>query len=160
MRRSVKIDIFDRRILAELQRDARIAMPALAERTGLSAPACYRRVRRLREIGVIEREVAIVSPRTLGWPLSMIVLVVLDREDARTAEAIRRRLEGEGQVVEAWQITGEYDFAVRIIARDMEDYDELTHRIFVQDEKVRSFKTLVVFRHTKAAGVIPSADEG
>jgi Lrp/AsnC family transcriptional regulator, leucine-responsive regulatory protein len=159
MRRSVKLDAVDRRIVSELQRDARLAMPILAERAGVSAPACYRRVRRLRETGVIEREIAVVAPRTLGWPLSMIVLVTLDREDSRTADRIRRKLEVESAVIEAWQITGEYDFAVRIIARDMEDYDALTHRIFVQDENVRSFKTLVVFRQTKAAAAIPSAED-
>ena len=158
MRNSVKLDQVDHRILAEMQRDARTPMPVLAERAGVSAPACYRRVRRLRETGVIEREVAIVAPRTLGWPLSMMVLVVLEREASRTADEMRRKLQGEEAVIEAWQITGEYDFAVRIIARDMEDYDELTQRIFVRDENVRSFKTLVIFRQTKATGIVPAAD--
>ncbi len=156
MQHSVQLDTIDGRILEEMQRDARLPMPTLAERVGVSAPACYRRVRRLRETGVILREVAVVSPRVLGWALSMIVLVVLEREGARTAEEIRRKLEREDAVIEGWQITGEYDFAVRIIAHDMEEYDELTQRLFVEDESVRSFKTLVVFRQTKARGFVPA----
>jgi Lrp/AsnC family transcriptional regulator, leucine-responsive regulatory protein len=159
MRRSAKLDAVDRRILAMLQADARTAMSELAAQAGVSAPACYRRVRRLRETGVIARDVAVVAPRTLGWALSMIVLVTLEREAARTAHDIIRRLEAEPTVVEAWLITGEYDFAVRMIARDMEEYDELTHRLFVQDEHVRSFKTLVVVRQAKTAGIIPAAED-
>jgi Lrp/AsnC family transcriptional regulator, leucine-responsive regulatory protein len=61
-------------------------MPILAERVGLSAPACYRRVRHLREV-------AVVAPRTLGWPLSMIVLVTLEREGTRTIDEPMGKLE-------------------------------------------------------------------
>ena len=157
MTKILKLDTVDHRILEELQRDARLPMPMLAERAGLSSPACYRRVRRLRETGAIEREAAVVAPRTLGWPLLMIVLVILERETARTMDEIRAKLDREEAVLEAWHITGEYDLAVRIIARDMEDYEDLAHRIFVTDEHVRSFKTLVVLRQAKSAAIIPAA---
>lgn len=80
----------DRRILETLQLDTHVPVTLLADRVGLSIPACYRRIRRLREIGVIVREVAIVSPKTLGWPLSMIVLITLEKggnKDNRRAHA-------------------------------------------------------------------------
>lgn len=155
MRHDVATDIIDLKILEQLQIDARIAIPALAERVGLSGPACYRRIRRLRETGAIQREVAVVAPRTLGWPLSMICLVTLEREGAKTMEELMRKLEAQPQVIEAWQITGEYDFAVKLVARDMEDYDDLVHGLFAQDDRVRSFVTLVVIRSTKKSGFIP-----
>lgn len=156
---NIVLDQVDRRILEQLQIDARIPVPVLAERVGLSAPACYRRVRHLRESGVIQREVAVVAPRTLGWPLSMIVLVTLEREGSRTIDELLRKLENEPQVIEAWQITGEYTFAVKIVARDMENYDDLVHRLFASDEQVRFFVTLVVIRSTKKPGVIPIGKE-
>ena len=159
MRRGVNLDPVDRRILEQLQIDARLPIPTLAERVGLSGPACYRRIRRLRETGAILREVAVVAPRTLGWPLSMIVLVTLEREGTRTMEELMRKLEAEPEVIEAWQITGEYDFAVKVVARDMEGYDDLMLRLFAQDERVRSFMTLVVIRHTKKSGFIPIGTE-
>jgi len=81
-----------------------------------------------------------VAPRTLGWPLSMIVLVTLEREGMRTIDELMGKLEAQPEVIEAWQITGEYDFAVKVVARNMEDYDALTHRLFAQDERVRSFE--------------------
>ncbi len=154
------LDAIDKRILDRMQIDARIPMPILAEEVGLSAPACYRRLRRLRDLGKIVREVAVVAPRTLGWPLSMIVLISLEREGARTSDDLMRALEAEPEVIEAWQITGEHDFAARIVARDMEGYDQLTRRLFVQNEHVKTFTTLVIFRQTKKPTRIPVAPEG
>jgi Lrp/AsnC family leucine-responsive transcriptional regulator len=157
MRRNDPLDRFDLKLLELLQADARRAIPALAEEVGLSAPACYRRIRRLRETGAIAREVAVVRPRTLGWPLAMIVLVTLERENARTVDEMMRKLQGVPEVVEAWNVTGDHDFAVRMIARDMESYDALVRRLFAADERVRSFKTLVVIRQVKEASPIPAA---
>ncbi|MHB8285750.1 MAG: Lrp/AsnC family transcriptional regulator [Caulobacteraceae bacterium] len=159
MRPSFKLDAVDKRILERLQVDARLPMPLLAEAVGLSPPACYRRVRRLREAGKIVREVAVVAPRTLGWALSMIVLISLEREGADTADALMRALEAEPAVIEAWQITGEHDFAAKIVARDMEDYDALTRRLFVRNDHVRTFTTLVVFRQTRKPTSIPIAPD-
>ena len=157
MKKADQLDDFDLKLLELLQADAQRPVPALADAIGLSAPACYRRIRRLRETGAIAREVALVRPRTLGWPLSMIVLVTLERESARTVDEMMRVLQAVPEVVEAWNVTGDYDFAVRMVARDMEGYDELARRLFAADERVRSFKTLVVIRQVKEMSPIPIA---
>lgn len=149
------MDEFDRRLLGILQVDAQRPVAAIAEAVGLSPPACYRRIRRLREAGAIEREVVIVRPRTLGWPLSMIVMVTLERESARTIDEMMRLLEREPEVIEAWNVTGDHDLALRIVARDMEGYDELALRLFSANERVRSFKTLVVIRQVKPLSPVP-----
>jgi len=149
------LDSFDLKLLEALQLDVQQPMAALAEKVGLSVPACYRRVRRLRANGTIAREVAIVRPKTLGWPLSMIVLVTLERENAHTLAEMAEVLRAEPEVIEAWNVTGDHDFAVRIIARDMEGYDNLTHRLFSADERIRSFKTLVVIREAKPLSPVP-----
>lgn len=154
----MKLDDFDLRLLELLQEDARTPIPALAETVGLSAPACYRRIRRLREIGAIEREVAVVRPRTLGWPMSMMVLVVLEREGRQTIDDLMRKLVAVPQVLELWHVTGEYTFVVHIVARDMEDYDDLATRLFSADDRVRTFQTLVVLREAKSLKPLPGAD--
>ena len=156
MRKAVAMDMFDLKLVELLQLDANRPMADMAEAGGLSAPACYRRIRRLRETGVIEREIAIVRPRTLGWPLSLIVMVTLEREDARTIDEMRHLLQVEPEVIEAWNVTGDHDLAVRIVARDMEGYDELAQRLFSANERVRSFKTLVVIREVKPFSPIPT----
>ena len=152
-----KLDALDRKLLAILQVDCQRPVAAIAEAVQLSVPACYRRIRRLRAEGVIEREIAIVRPRTLGWSLSMIVLVMLEREGGRTIEEMTRKLEAEPEVAEAWHVTGDFDLAIKIVARDMEGFDELTQRLFSADERVRSFKTLVVMREMKARSPVPVA---
>ncbi|NML05634.1 Lrp/AsnC family transcriptional regulator [Sphingomonas sp. G-3-2-10] len=157
MIRNRDLDSFDLKLLGLMQADAQQAMAALAEAVGLSVPACYRRIRRLRQTGVIQREVAIVRPKTLGWPLSMIVLVTLERERAHTMEDMMAVLRAEPEVLEAWNVTGDHDLAVRMVARDMESYDETVKRLFVIDERVRNFQTLVVIRQIKELSPVPVA---
>ena len=149
------LDAFDRNLLELLQVDAQRPVAALAEAVGLSAPACYRRIRRLRAIGAIQREVAIVRPRTLGWPISMIVLVTLERENANTLGEMTEVFRREPMILEAWNVTGDHDLAVRVVARDMEDYDDFAHRLFSGDDRVRTFKTLVVIREVKPLSPVP-----
>lgn len=151
-----RLDSFDRKLLDLLQVDARRPMAALADAVGLSVPACYRRIRRLREAGVIEREIAIVRPRTLGWPLSMIVLVKLERETSRTLDEVMAVFRRQPEILEAWNVTGGHDFAVRIVARDMAHYDDLTQRLFSDDERVHGFETLVVIRDIKPLSPVPA----
>jgi len=155
MSRSDTLDTFDLKLLEIMQVNAQRPVAAVAEAIGLSVPACYRRIRRLRASGAIEREVAIVRPKVLGWPLSMIVMVMLEREGARTIEEMMVKLQAEPEVIEAWNVTGDFDLAVRVIARDMEGYDELAQRLFSADERVRTFKTLVVIRQVKALSPVP-----
>lgn len=150
------LDSFDLKLLDLLQADSQRPVAEMAAAVGLSAPACYRRIRRLRASGVIEREVALVRPRTLGWPLSMIVLVALERETARAADEMAELLAAEPEVLEAWSVTGDYGFALRVVARDMEGYDRLTHRLLTENDLVRTFRTLVVFREVKGLSPVPS----
>jgi Lrp/AsnC family leucine-responsive transcriptional regulator len=157
MSKAIALDAFDRKLLERLQVDAQTPIPVLADEIGLSAPACYRRIRRLRDTGAINREVAVVHPRTLGWPLSVLVLVTMERENARTVDEMMRMLKNVPEVIEAWNVTGDHDFVVRMLARDMESYDELVRELFAADDRVRSFKTLVVIRQVKDASPVPVA---
>ena len=157
MSKAIALDAFDRKLLERLQVDAQTPISVLAGEIGLSAPACYRRIRRLRDTGAINREVAVVHPRTLGWPLSMLVLVTMERENARTVDEMVRMLKDVPGVIEAWNVTGDHDFVVRMLARDMESYDELVRELFAADDRVRSFKTLVVIRQVKDASPVPVA---
>lgn len=147
-------DKFDLLILAELQQDARLPIPELAHRVGLSAPACYRRVRVLREAGLIEREVALVAPATMGWPITMLVLVTLERDHGRIVDEMIASLQREPEVMDLWYVTGEQDFVLQVAARDMQSYEQFTRRVLHAREQVRSFKTLVVMGQHKRCGAL------
>ncbi len=149
-------DKFDLLILAELQQDARLPTPELAHRVGLSAPACYRRVRALRESGLIEREVALVAPSTMGWPITMLVLVTLERDHGRIVDEMIASLQREPEVMDLWYVTGEQDFVLQVAARDMQSYEQFTRRVLHARDQVRSFKTLVVMgQHKRCSALLP-----
>lgn len=155
-----KLDPADYRLLELLQQDARTPMANLAELVDLSEPACYRRVQRLKREKVIEREVAVVSPRTMGWPLTMIVLVTLERERTSILDQFIRKLQNVPEIVDAWYVTGDYDFALRIVARDMESFETMTRNVLYADNFVKNFKTLVTMRAVKVQGPIKAAELG
>ena len=108
----------------------------------------------------IEREIAVVRPRTLGRSLSMIVLIKLEREGARTMEEMMRKLRAEPDVLEAWHTTGDVDIALKVVARDMAGCDDFAQRLFAADEDIRSFQTLVVIRELKASSPVPVSANG
>ena len=147
-------DKFDLLILAELQQDARLPTPELAHRVGLSAPACYRRVRALRESGLIEREVALVAPATMGWPITMLVLVTLERDHGRIVDEMIASLQREPEVMDLWYVTGEQDFVLQVAARDMQSYEQFTRRVLHARDQVCSFKTLVAMGQHKRCGAL------
>jgi len=149
------LDAFDLHILTVLQRDARTPMLELAEQVGLSAPACYRRIRALRESGAIEREVALVAPGMMGWSVTMIVLVTLERDRGRIVDDLVRKLRAAEEVIDIWYVTGDHDLVLHVAAQNMSTYDAFTRRALHAEEHVRSFKTLVVMQHPERAAPLP-----
>lgn len=144
-----ELDPADRILLALLQADARTPLERMAEATGLSAATVQRRVKRLREAGVIAREAAVLDPASLGWAMTFLVLVEMERERIDVLDAFRRRMRAEPQVQQCYYITGEADFALICLARDMDDYERLTRRLFFDDMNVRRFRTSVVMERSK-----------
>lgn len=145
------LDAFDLRILTALQREARTPIAELAAQVGLSAPACYRRIRELRESGVIEREVALVAPERMGWSVTMIVLVTLERDKGRIVDEFVRKLKAAEEVIDIWYVTGDHDLVLHVAAQNMSAYDAFTRRALHGEEHVHSFNTLVVLQHPQRA---------
>ena len=151
------MDNIDLKILQQLQIDAKESMAEIAAQIGLSEPACYRRVRELRKSGVIEKEMAIIKPKNMGWPLSMMLLVELERDHSTIVNAFLSRINKQPEIIDSWFVTGDYDLALQVIAADMEAFDQFTQQVLHKDNSVKNFKTLVVMRHSKAHGAIPPA---
>lgn len=151
------LDQIDLRILTALQEDTRVPAEKLAERVGLSTPACYRRMRALRASGAIEREVALVAPRAMGWGIIMIVLVTLERDRGRIVDDLIRLLKAAPEVIDVWYVTGDHDLVLQVAAQDMASYDDFTRATLHAAEHVRSFKTLVVMNHAKRTAPLQPA---
>ena len=148
-------DAIDRRLLALLQSDARTSLDALAEAVGASSATVQRRLKRLRESGAIAREVAVLDPAALDRSMTFVVTVELERERTHELDAFRARVRAEPRVQQAYYVTGEGDFTLICLARDMDDFESLTHALFFDEPNVRRFRTSVVMQRTKVGLEVP-----
>jgi Lrp/AsnC family transcriptional regulator, leucine-responsive regulatory protein len=149
------LDKFDRTILALLQRDNLITTEKLGELVGLSSSAVQRRIKRLRDSGVIVRDSAVLDAKSVGRPLTVIVAVAVERETNEVVEAFRRRALAADEVQQCYYVTGEGDFLLVITARSMEEYQDIARRLFLDDPNVRHFSTSVVIEPLKTTLDVP-----
>ena len=149
------MDTTDRKILDHLQKNAKTPVQALADATGISTASVQRRMRTLREAGVIKREVAILDPKPLGLGITAIVAVELERDRLNQIDAFKRKAREDRQVTHFYCIAGESDFILIVMAKDIAGYEAFTHRFFFADKNVRKFRTSIVVSTEKASSELP-----
>jgi DNA-binding Lrp family transcriptional regulator len=152
--KQIDIDNIDLRLLDALQRDASQSNQALAQRFGLSPPTCLRRVRRLREAGWIESEVAILDAERVRV-LTAIVEVSLDRQDASALDAFEQRAVADDAVAQCYRVSPGPDFVLIVTVRDMPDYHALAQRLFTNDVNVRNVKAFFSVKRAKFSPRMP-----
>ena len=153
---NVQIDTADRIILSHMQEDATISLEQLSLACNLSVASVQRRLKRLRTNKVIERECAIVNPEALDFNMMFVITVELERERLDQLDEFRRITRTESQVQQCYYVTGEADFVLICIAKNMADFEELTHRLFFENSNVRRFRTSVVMDRSKSGSLIPT----
>ncbi|MGO4475917.1 Lrp/AsnC family transcriptional regulator [Massilia sp. 2TAF26] len=134
------LDELDRRILNTLQIDASHTNAELAELVHVSQPTCLRRVKQLTENGVIERQVAIVSPDKVGARLTAIVEITLDVQAADRMEEFERVVAEDAAVLQCYRVAPGPDFVLVVQVADMPAYHALAHRLFTTHKNVRNVK--------------------
>lgn len=143
------LDRIDRHILDLLQADARISNLKLADRVGLSPPACSRRVARLRRARVIAREVAICDPRKVGLALTAVVPVVLESRRRATLAAFAARMTAHPEVLQCFTTAGSTDFVLLVRFRDMAAYSAFAADKLAGDPDVKGYETWFVLDEVK-----------
>ncbi len=143
------LDDIDRRLLDLLQADAARTNQALAEAAGVSAATALRRVRRLTEAGVIERQVALLAPRLSDAGLTGIAEVSLDRQGAELLQAFETRALAEPAVQQCYRVSPGPDFVLVAWVPDMNAWGALVQRLFTQDANVRNVKTYFSVKRAK-----------
>lgn len=151
----VDLDDLDRRVLRELQRDNRLSMAELAQRVNSSAPTCLRRVKRLRDEGVIVGDVCLIDPAAIGRRMTMIAQVTVERERADLIDLFKQSVIECEQVSACYYVTGDVDFVLILHVTDMEEYETLIERLFHSNSNVKQFKTLTSIRRVKFATQMP-----
>ncbi|MFA3919392.1 Lrp/AsnC family transcriptional regulator [Ruegeria hyattellae] len=139
------LDSFDRLLLEQLQIDSRQTGRELSEKIGLSSAACLRRVQRLRKIGAIEREAAIISPRFEGALTRVIVLLSVARDHPQRLDVLKQKLRRLKEVERLFYVTGDADLAIIVKCASMEDYAAFTER-YLFEPPLKGFESLVVLR--------------
>ncbi len=150
-----ELDDLDRRILELLQRDASLANNELAAKVHVSAPTCLRRVRRLREAGLIEREIALVDPVKLGVGVTAIVEITLDVQTVEKQDAFEALVAAEQAVTQCYRVSPGPDFILLVQLRDLDDYHDFAHRVFTAHANVRNVRTFFSTRRSKFQPFVP-----
>lgn len=145
----IVLDELDRRILNALQADSSQTNNDLAAAVHASPPTCLRRVKRLVDAGVIERQVAIVSPQKIGAGLTAIVEITLDHQAAERQVEFEMLVAAESAVLQCYRVSPGPDFVLVIQVADMPAYNALVHRLFASHANVRNVKSFFSIHRSK-----------
>lgn len=122
---TIELDDIDRKMLRELVRDARLSQVLLSERVGLSPTACARRIAQLEKAGVIRGYSADIEATLLGYMMTVIVRITLDRQNEDTLIAFEKAIARCDDIISCYLMSGSDDYLVQVQARDMEDYERI-----------------------------------
>jgi DNA-binding Lrp family transcriptional regulator len=164
MSSETELDATDLALLAQLQDDCGLSNQDLAAQVHISPATCLRRVKRLRDARLIEREIAVLNPErvaaVLGHGLEAVVEVSLDRQGNAEQEAFEERVIADDAVQQCYRVSPGPDFVLVVHARDMPDYLALAQRLFTSDANVRNVKAFFSVKRAKFRPRIPLPGRG
>lgn len=153
--RRVKLDRIDRRILRDLQSDGRMTNVELARRAGISAPPCLRRVRALEEAGFIRGYHADINPDALGFGVTVFAQVGLSSQAETDLKKFEELVNSWAMVRECNMLAGEYDFLLKIVAEDWDDYQRFLTQKLTAAPNVSHVKSALSIRTSKYTPGVP-----
>jgi len=143
------LDKFDLAILAVLQQDARASLQEVSSRVGLTSTPCWTRIKKMESDGVIQGYTVRLDPMAIGFSETVIVQVTLDNHHETTLEAFGKALEAIPEVLEAYLVSGDYDYHIRIAVRDTRDYERLLRERLYRIPGIRQTKSSFVLSRLK-----------
>lgn len=151
----MELDARDRQILKQLQTDCRISNADLADQAGLSPSACWRKTRSLEESGVIDGYRASVSPKAVGLTFQALVHVHLTRHNPDRLQEFISAIEARPEVLECYATTGQADYHLRVLCRDITAYNAFLEDFLFRLTAVESAQTNVVLKEVKRSFEVP-----
>lgn len=145
----------DKRLLMALQENSNLSQIDLAEVSGLSRTSVWRRVRELEEAGVIERRVALLNPRILGLQIHVLLSVTMIQHSDRIRQSFEAHVESLPEVLECFSVSGERDYVLQIISRNMESYNEFLNTKILHHPSVNSASSSFALRRVKYSTTLP-----
>lgn len=144
------LDKTDKSILNLMQDDATLPLKTLAEHVNVSTATAQRRVQALIDNGVITKQVAIVDPHKVGYSLTAVVMVEMERSNNSMQHRFERLMNAQSQVMSCYEVSGDADFMLMVSAKNMKDYHQFTRNLLTYENNVRNFKSQFVMNFTKS----------
>ena len=151
----MKLNRTDRRLLAELQRDTTRNQSELAELVGMSRTSCWRRIRDFEDAGVIDRQVALLNPKKAGFNLEVLLFVAMTEHSDENRKSFERHVSLLPEVMECFSVSGDRDYLLQVIAKDMESYNEFLNAQILRHKAVQSASSTFVLRRVKYSTALP-----
>ncbi|MDP9421825.1 MAG: Lrp/AsnC family transcriptional regulator [Pseudomonadota bacterium] len=151
------LDRIDRRILALLQEDASLAVTEIGDRVGLSSTPCWKRIKRLERAGVIRRRVVILDRELLGLGVTVMVAVRTAQHSDEWLESFAEGVAQMPEVVEFYRMSGDIDYLLKIVARDIADYDRI-YRKLIKVADLHDVSSSFAMQEIKATTALPLLD--
>jgi Lrp/AsnC family leucine-responsive transcriptional regulator len=149
------MDQIDRKLLQLLQQDGRMTSQALADRVGLSPSPCLRRIRIMEEKGIIRGYVALVDQKKVDLPVSVFISIKLERQREEELDAFNAAVSQWPEVVEAYLMTGQQDFLLRVVVSDLDAYERFLKTKLTRVEGVSSIESSFALGQVKHTNVLP-----
>ena len=151
----MKLTRTDRRLLAELQKDTTRNQSDLAEIVGMSRTSCWRRIRDFEEAGLIERQVALLNPKKAGFTIEVLLLVAMTEHSEKNRQSFERHVSLLPDVMECFSVSGERDYLLQVVAKDMESYNDFLNAEILGHPAVQSASSTFVLRRVKYTTALP-----
>ncbi|MWK57613.1 winged helix-turn-helix transcriptional regulator [Pseudomonas otitidis] len=156
----LELDAYDRRILDLLQEDAGLSTAEIAERVGLSQSPCWRRIQRLKEEGVIRRQVTLLDRRKIGLNAQIFAQVKLNAHGRSNLTEFAEAMRGFPEVLECHVLMGAVDFMLRIVTRDIEAYERFFFEKLSMVPGIQEVNSIVALSEIKSTTCLPVEGEG
>ena len=149
------LDAIDRKILALLQSDGRISLTDLADKVGLSASPCLRRIRILERAGIISRYVAVLDQDKVGLPVSVFVSIRLESQRQQALDRFTKAIARWPEVLECYLMTGPRDYLLRVVVADLAAYERFLKQKLTTVDGVSSIESSFALEQVKYTNVLP-----
>jgi DNA-binding Lrp family transcriptional regulator len=149
------LDAVDARILDLIQHDAALSVAEIAERVGLSSSPCWRRIKRLEDVGIIQRRVTLLDREQLGLGFEVYAEVKLSMPTKDNLDAFEKAVINLPEVTQCATVTGGMDYVLRIITRDMHAFDEFLRERLLSLGLVSEVESRIVIRSVKNSTTVP-----
>jgi len=153
----MKLSNSDRRLLQALQRDVTQSQVELAEQAGLSRTSCWRRIRDFEEAGLIRDKVALLDPKRVGFGIEVLLMVAMTEHTDENRRDFENQVLSLPNVLECFSVSGERDYLLQVVARDMDSYTHFLNTEILKHPAVRSASSTFVLKRVKYSTVLPLA---